>query len=114
MSASDALSKPLFHGTGHYFGPGETIDPLHPGPSARSGSAYDPTPRTYATTDMSIAKYYARQAMNNNETMFAPIYEVEMHEPEEYEYGLGLYNSTKPMIPKKIAGWSTWNDYGEE
>jgi hypothetical protein len=112
MSASEALNKRLFHGTGHYFSPGDSIDPINPGPSLHTPKEYDPTPRTYASSSMRDAQIYAHQAALSKEMLFAPVYEVGMQEPEMF--APELYNSTKPMTAKKIAGWGTWNFYGED
>jgi|688.fasta_scaffold1425348_1 hypothetical protein len=110
MSASDHVNPRLFHGTGHYFGPGETIDPRSPGANP---SRENPTiNKTYATSNMEYAQYYAKLEAWDKGMLFAPVYEVKMENPERFANE--LYSSTKPLVPKKIAGWGTWNQMNED
>lgn len=70
MAASDNLQPVLFHGTTHWFQPGDVVNPTpHPG----GGSA------AWGTTDMQTAATYSslKNAKQDQLALFSPIYEVE-------------------------------------
>jgi hypothetical protein len=138
MPASDHLHPELFHGTGHFFGEGETINPPE---APASGKLYysraaeytnDFSPVVYMTSNKHIAENYATKKAYESGMLFAPIYSVE-HSPDiinlaeeaerrhptppgKYEphdtFSRETYVSKKPVKPKEIVGWGTNNFVG--
>lgn len=120
MAASDHLEPKLFHGTGHWFAPGEIVEPgrrdIYRSYKRKAGA--------YATTDMEGAKSYAwRQAMGASTpdskphqfALFAPVYEVE--HMSEHSDPLNIFRGKKDVRrdevgfrPVRIAGYANWND----
>jgi hypothetical protein len=128
MSASDHVNRTLFHGTGHTFSEGETIDPQK---NTKNGnqvgmlvdSSGKTKPRVYLTDSYDKAHNWSSRAAYDNDMLFAPVYEVEdqdsiksaAKELEEHGYDenttkvpwvRGTYSSTEPVKPKRIAGWA--------
>lgn len=128
MPAFEHLNTQLFHGTGHYFGAGETIDPQENSKNGNQlGMLVDGfpkiTPRVYLTDSYDKAHSWSSRAAQDNDMLFAPVYEVENQdsiksaakELEEHGYDenttnvpwvKGTYSSTESVKPKRIAGWA--------
>lgn len=128
---------PLYHGTTHFFKEGEVLKPVDEvnarfknAPLRRLyGANVPPKVRTtdyvYSTSNLEIAKDYARQAAQSKDHMFAPVYEVaptgdthSLHkllsnqDPKGQRFPTELlqthkdsYISDKEMVPNKIATW---------
>jgi hypothetical protein len=128
---------PLYHGTTHFFKDGEVVRPTDAvnarfkNAPLRSlyGANVPPKVRTtdyvYSTSDLGIAKNYARDAARAKNHRFAPVYELEpqgdvhsLHKllsaqdpkgrryPEELlKFHKDSYISEKAMIPKTISTW---------
>jgi hypothetical protein len=103
MSASNPLSPKLFHGSAHFFGEGDIIEPkmetLSPGGI-----------HAFATESQIDAKYFGGLAAKRTGQMFAPVYEVTPVDPEEktrHPYGVTTHISKKGFKPGKIVDWGT-------
>lgn len=114
MAASDHLEPKLFHGTGHWFAPGEIVEP-------RRDNAYGDGGGAYATTDIEVAHAYAKGkavgSIHDDElhqmALFAPIYEVEhlsKHSDPSRTLGRNIRRDTKGFRPVRIVGYANWND----
>lgn len=120
MAASDHLHPELFHGTGHFFGEGETIDPqpnpLHGHSAGRVLD--DASPAVYLTPSKSEATLYAEKAAKHKMQLFGPVYSVEPSSDitslndsleksgkQSQSLANGIYISHKPVKPKEIVGW---------
>lgn len=98
MAASDNLQPALFHGTTHWFQPGDVVNPTpHPG----GGSA------AWGTTDMETAATYAKlkNAKQDQPALFSPIYEVETTSDE-------LVDTYQPKVLKVTPKPSVGDRYG--
>ena len=124
MSAFEALSKQLFHGTHYIFGEGETFKDSGT-PSLHTEKFRDPTPRIYLTSDLEEAKDYAKNRVEGQGKLFGAVYEVDAPDavsvPDDIDKnshvfgGLAdvykepyknTYTSTSTTLtPKRIAGW---------
>ena len=95
MTASDHISRQLFHASTHYFKVGDTINS-----TGRTNSAW-------ATPDDKFdAKNYAQSRAQEAGQLFAPYYEVEPVDPDEHIEGISnTYSDT--VDPK------TWKETGE-
>ncbi len=76
MSASDHLSRALFHGTSAQLNTGDVVEP-------RSMNYNVGALAAWATTSPELAKYYAYEKMGIDKVQTAPIYKVEPVDPEE-------------------------------
>lgn len=98
MPASDHISPQLFHGTSHYFGEGEMIEPKS------IGASYEAGLKTFASPSMDVAKEAAGHRAYRESMLFAPVYEVEPTGPTE-QVNNTIVSSSHSLKPKKIAGW---------
>jgi hypothetical protein len=120
MAASEHLHPELFHGTGHFFGEGEMIQPTWRG--FNPSKLDDRTPLVFMSSSRIVAEGFAAAGAQQNEQLFGPIYSVE---PSKYTknvakdrvkndypyaespdtYALETYTSSTPVKPKEIVGW---------
>lgn len=130
MSASDHLEPKLFHGSTHWFTPGETIEPRTDLPyndvdagddfySADERAKGFGVSGAYATVNYATARgYSSRKLFRSNlkegqGSLFAPVYEVgHLSEHSDPSNVLGDENrrDLKGFHPKRIAGYAHWND----
>lgn len=114
MAASDHLEPKLFHGTGHWFAPGDIVNPG----ADRKYPHGDPG--AYASTDFDDAAFFSnlkRQA-GPQPALFAPVYEVEHlteHSDPLNKLDETSRRDTKGFSVKKLAGYSYhYVDHGEK
>lgn len=124
MSASDHVNRTLFHGTGHTFSEGETIDPQEKSKNGNMmGLMFDDyKPTVYMTSNMHKAKRFAGTEARDKGLLFSQVYEVEDNPdikfvPEELSkigydeqttgqhWAKDTYYSRGSVKPKKIAAW---------
>lgn len=109
MSASEALSNKLFHGTGAFLNKGDVIEPR--GKFYAKGNT--PQKAAFATTDPEEALQYAYTGLVSNQTLFAPVYEVEPinndveHFASSPQHHISL---DKGFKVKGVHRWATWED----
>jgi len=128
---SDSTKTPsdtqLYHGTDHFFKPGETVNGDNAG-SISASQTVDPSWKTaknvYSTSSLDEAKNYAAQKATSR---FAPVYEVN-NNTSHSAYGLlegdpllgrsgwrGKYKNTnisqQPLQPGRIVGWGESNKH---
>lgn len=133
MAASDNLNEKLFHGTAHWFQPGDVISPgttdayynrdvLAGGRRNRHKGV-----AAYASTSLDVAKIHATNKLINNEVdesltgksvqtaLFAPVFEVEhltKHaDPAKVITNPTVRRDTKGFRVKGLAGYGVmWED----
>ena len=127
MAASDHLAPRLFHGSTHWFKPGEVIEPRTDLPYNEYEGEYDEdekragygTSGAYATTSLDNAKWFSGMRLFRNNlkekqgSLFAPVYEVKhLSEHSDPLNKLDAQNrrDTSGFKPVRIAGYSNWND----
>jgi hypothetical protein len=122
---SDSTKTPtdtqLYHGTDHFFKPGETVIGNHAGSISSSRTvdqSWKDNNNVYSTASLDEAKDYAAQKATSR---FAPVYEVN-NNTSHSAYGLlegdpilgragwrGKYKNThisqQPLQPGRIVGW---------
>lgn len=118
MAASDSLNPQLFHGTGHWFKPGDVIHPGYDG-------SYFETPGAYATTSARIAKNASMRKRQTEESsdfsqrsLFTPYFEVEHLTEHSDPENLLTGNSNRKtyrrdpvgLRVKGVGGYSYYND----
>lgn len=129
MSASDHISPRLFHGTGHYFGDNEVIDPsfnkynvLRSDQVSGAEDYYDGV--TFADTSFSRAQSMSSRKAQQKGMLFAPVYEV----PSEsftkfsdisrrasmYPDHVNTYVTKEKVKPTRVAGWGINPDAANE
>jgi hypothetical protein len=97
MAAHEHLSPKLFHGSAHFFGEGETVEPRMDG-------------LAFASASLGDAQVFAGKSAKGTGQMFAPVYEVTPVDPEEntrHPHGLTTHISKKGFKPGKIVSWGT-------
>lgn len=107
MSASNSLNPQLFHGTTHWFKPGEIV-------RAGRDVFYPEDPGAYATTSMNSAKIFARGRLEHEEVrdpsenkqlaLFAPIFPVE-HVSEHEDPKNKLTNKKNSSYRRDMQGF---------
>lgn len=111
MAASDHLEPKLFHGSAHWFGENESVQP---GRDTYYGS-HDAG--AYATEYLQTAKQYSasrlidRNMRNGQMEMLAPVYEVEHlteHSDPENKVPYHYRRDEAGFRPKKIVAFATW------
>lgn len=124
MPASDHVNRTLFHGTGHYFGENETIDPQEKSTNGNmlANLLNDNKPTVYMTDNIYKARHFASRAAMDKGLLFSQIYEVEdspdiqsVHDvltDNGYDeqttgqgWAKGSYFSRNSVKPKKVAEW---------
>jgi hypothetical protein len=127
MAASDNLNEKLFHGTAHWFQPGDIVTPgTRDSYYNRDGFADGRTNRhkgvaAYATEDLYDAKSFAASKLISQEVdevesvgsaqmaLFAPVFEVEHvsehHDPENVITNKMVRRDPKGFRIKGIAGY---------
>ena len=107
MSASDHLSKQLFHGTDANLKEGDIIKPA-------KSLLHDDQELAFATTDYGLAHSYGYSRAKNNGALFGSVYEVEPLEGDTTIKKLHSMNndtskpvrsSEKGFRVKKHVGW---------
>ncbi len=89
----------MFHGTAHFFQPGEIVEP---------SADYDQV--AWATLDLPTAEKYAGKKAEEQGMLFGPVYRVQPVDPDENlrtgEYGFTrIPRSKKGFIPHEIVSW---------
>lgn len=107
MSAKDNLNRELFHGTGHFFGEDEIVDPQK--------SELRDVNRAFASTNLSYAKGYASRAAKRKGMLFAPVYQVspvdKKENLDEFEWkSEGILSSKVGFKPEEIVDWGIRED----
>ena len=107
MSASDNLSKQLFHGTNANLKEGDIVKPA-------KSLLHDDQELAFATTDYGLAHSYGYSRAKNNGALFGSVYEVEPIEGDTTIKKLSSMNndrskpvrsSEKGFRVKKHIGW---------
>ena len=107
MAAKDNLNRTLFHGTAHFFGEDEILDP--------ELSKIPEVKRAFASPNLAYSKEYASRRATRSGMLFAPIYQVTPLDKEENldELGWskeGVLSSKKGFKPEKIVDWGVRED----
>ena len=108
MSASDHLSKQLFHGTDANLKEGDIIKPA-------KSLLHDDQELAFATTDYGLAHSYGYSRAKNNGALFGSVYEVEPLEGDTTlkrnpslmggKVRKSVHTSEKGFRVKKHVGW---------
>ena len=131
MSASDHINPRLFHGTAHYFGDNEVIEPTM---NHFQKSETSPLPEhrekwlnsnlVHASTSFSRAQSMAAYKAQSEGKLFGPVYEVpsesftmvkDLIDPKRVDdINRDIAVSLESVKPTKIVGWGTNPDVDED
>lgn len=113
MAASDHLEPKLFHGTAHWFGKDEYVEP------GRDVSYGSERAGAYATTSAHNAKQYSAARLSDRNLrmgqmeMLAPVYEVEHlteHSDPEDRVPYHYRRDEAGFRPVRIVDYATWRN----
>lgn len=118
MSASEAVSPTqFFHGSSHWFKPGEQVDPT-------PDRIYGGHEKAFSTPNIKAAGNFAHGSVNRGGkdgrksqpvqgALFAPVYEVEPIDPEPALLGGGVV-SRKGLKIKGVAAYSRTDNLADD
>ena len=119
MSASEAVSPTqFFHGSNHWFKPGEQVDPT-------PDRLYGGEDKAYASPRIEAAGNFAHGSVNRGGrdgrkskpvqgALFAPVYEVEPIEPRDSMTGSDSVVSHKGLKVKRLAAYSRTDNLADD
>lgn len=91
MAAHDHLNQTLFHGTTHWFSPGDTVEPTDTLHTLRPSAYATPHPEVADQITGYRASKGKSRATPGQGQLFGPVYEVEhQSEPQTVRQHLGL------------------------